>query len=59
MSSAQITNVITKNVNFHITNFNNFIIQLDIRLNSVNFILILFKNVIIKAFVHLLIQKLK
>lgn len=59
MSYAQNINAIIKNVNIRIINCNNYIIQLVIKPNSVNSILIKSINVIIKVFVHSLILKIK
>ena len=56
---VQNKNVTIKIVNFHIINFNNFIIQIDIKLNFVNFIQITSINVTTKISVLLHIHKIK
>lgn len=52
-------NATTRIVNFLITNFSSCIIQIDTRQNSVNFIQIILKNVIIKVSALLHIHKIK
>jgi len=52
-------NVTIKIVNFHIINFNNFIIQIDIKLNFVNFTQITSINATIKISALLHILKIK
>lgn len=52
-------NAIMKFVNFPITNFSSCTIQIVTKLNSVSFIQIILKNVIIKVFVLLHIHKAK